>query len=249
MRLGAILSPASKAEDSSQLRNQAISLEKAGYESLWAVQAIGRGFTITDPLIALTVAATVTKCELGTAILQLPLYEPMDLAHRVYSLMQLAENGFVLGLGTGSTESDFIALNQNYNNRFIDFDEKITRLRQIFKNNGDSNSRINHWPKLEGGPPLFLGTWGKNVKTAASNFDGWIASAHYRTTDEVINAFKKYKNEKGQRAIVSTIQVSNKTDIGELKEKLTRFSEAGFDDAIIMFMPGAPSIDSVRNLV
>ena len=122
-------------------------------------------------------------------------------------------------------------------------------LRQIFKNNGDSNSRINHWPKLEGGPPLFLGTWGKNVKIAASNFDGWIASAHYRTTDEVINAFKKYKNEKGQRAIVSTIQVSNKTDIGELKEKLTRFSEAGFDDAIIMFMPGAPSIDSVRKLV
>ena len=249
MKLGAILSPPLKPEDSSELCKQAISLEKAGYESLWAVQAIGRGFTVTDPLITLAVAATVTKCELGTAILQLPLYEPMDLAHRVYSLMQLTQGGFVLGLGTGSTESDFIALNKNYSNRFIDFEEKITILKKIFENNGNSSTKINHWPKLEGGPPLFLGTWGKNVKTAASKFDGWIASAHYRTTDEVIDAFKIYKNEKGQRAIVSTIQISIKTDFGELKERLTRFSEAGFDDAIVMFMPGAPSIDLVRDLV
>ena len=105
MRLGAILSPASDLLNTDQLKNQATDLEKSGFESLWAVQAIGRGFTVTDPLITLAVAATVTKIELGTAILQLPLYEPMDLAHRVYSVMQLAQNRFVLGLGTGSTKS------------------------------------------------------------------------------------------------------------------------------------------------
>ena len=249
MRLGALLSPPTKPEDPNELRNRASELENAGFESLWAVQAIGRGFTITDPLIALSVAATVTKCELGTAILQLPLYEPMDLAHRVYSLMQLAENGFVLGLGTGSTKSDFIALNQDYKNRFTDFDKKIKILREIFDKIGNSSTRINHWSKLEGGPPLFLGTWGKNVKTAANEFDGWIASAHYRTTEQVIDGLEKYKKEKGQRAIVSTIQIDQKTDIGELKEKLTRFSEAGFDDAIVMILPGAPSIDSIRSLI
>ena len=128
MRLGAILGPIKTPSDASELRVQATNLEKAGYESLWAVQAIGRGFTISDPLIALSVAATVTKCELGTAILQLPLYEPMDLAHRVYSLMQLAEQGFVLGLGAGSTKSDFTALNRNYERRFIDFEQKLKTL-------------------------------------------------------------------------------------------------------------------------
>ena len=219
MRLGSILSPPTKPGDPSELRNQAKDLEKAGYQSLWAVQAIGRGFTITDPLIALSVAATVTKCELGTAILQLPLYEPMDLAHRIYSLMQLAENGFVLGLGTGSTKSDFKALNQDYENRFSDFDKKIKILREIFDKNGDSSTKINHWSELEGGPPLFLGTWGKNVKTAATQFDGWIASAHYRTTEQVIGGLEKYKKEKGQRAIVSTIQNDQKTDTGELRDK------------------------------
>jgi len=249
MRLGSILSPPTKPGDPSELRNQAKDLEKAGYQSLWAVQAIGRGFTITDPLIALSVAATVTKCELGTAILQLPLYEPMDLAHRIYSLMQLAENGFVLGLGTGSTKSDFKALNQDYENRFSDFDKKIKILREIFDKNGDSSTKINHWSELEGGPPLFLGTWGKNVKTAATQFDGWIASAHYRTTEQVIGGLEKYKKEKGQRAIVSTIQIDQKTDTGELRDKLARFSEAGFDDAIVMFLPGAPPIDAIRSLI
>ena len=170
MKLGAILGPINTPVNAGELHTQAANLEKAGYESLWAIQAIGRGFTVSDPLIALSVAATVTKCELGTAILQLPLYEPMDLAHRVYSLMQLAEQGFVLGLGAGSTKSDFTAL-------------------------------------------------------------------------------KEYKSAKGNRAIISTIQVDKRTDTGELREKLVRFSEAGFDDAVVMFLPGGPSPDKVRTLV
>ena len=249
MKLGAILGPVKAPGDESDLRIQAANLEKAGYESLWAVQAIGRGFTVTDPLITLCVAATVTKCEVGTAVLQLPLYNPMDLAHRVYSIMQLAENGFVLGLGTGSTKSDFTALSQNYENRFVDFEQKLKQLKEIFQNNGNSEIQLNHWSALEGGPPLFLGTWGKHVKTAASEFDGWIASAHYRTPDEIIEGLNQYRSANGKRAIVSTIQVSKDTDIGELKDKLSRFSDAGFDDAVVMFLPGAPSIDQIRSLI
>ncbi len=249
MKLGAILGPIKTPSDASELRVQAANLEKAGYESLWTVQAIGRGFTVTDPLITLCVAATVTNCELGTAILQLPLYNPMDLAHRVYSLMQLAENNFLLGLGTGSTESDFIAFSQSYRNRFVNFDKKLTELKEIFQNNGNSEIRLNQWPVVEGGPPLLLGTWGKNVKTAASKFDGWIASAHYRTTDEILEGLKQYKSENGKRAIVSTIQISKDTDTGELREKLRRFSDARFIVAVLMLLPGAPSIDQIRCLI
>ena len=249
VKLGAILGPIRAPRDASELRTQASNLEKAGYESLWAVQAVGRGFTISDPLIALSVAATVTKCELGTAILQLPLYNPMDLAHRVYSLMQLAEKGLILGLGPGSTKSDFRAFNQNYSNRFVNFEKKLIELKEIFKYNGNSEIKLNHWPALEGGPPLFLGTWGKNVKTAASKFDGWIASAHYRTSEEILEGLKQYRSENGKRAIVSTIQIGKDTDTGELKEKLRRFSEAGFDDAVVMFLAGAPSIEKIRALI
>ena len=96
---------------------------------------------------------------------------------------------------------------------------------------------------------MLLGTWGENVKTAASKFDGGIASAHYRTPDEIVEALKQYRSENGKRAIVSTIQISKDTDTGELREKMRRFSDAGFNDAVVMFLPGAPSIDQIRSLI
>ena len=96
---------------------------------------------------------------------------------------------------------------------------------------------------------MFLGTWGKNVKIAATRFDGWIASAHYRTVEEILKTLEEYKSANGKRAIVSTIKVNKRTDLGELKDKLLRFSEAGFEDAVVMFLPGAPSPDQIRTLV
>jgi alkanesulfonate monooxygenase SsuD/methylene tetrahydromethanopterin reductase-like flavin-dependent oxidoreductase (luciferase family) len=42
---------------------------------------MGRGFMLTDPFITLAIAAAVTKkAELGTAILQMALYDPVDIA-------------------------------------------------------------------------------------------------------------------------------------------------------------------------
>jgi alkanesulfonate monooxygenase SsuD/methylene tetrahydromethanopterin reductase-like flavin-dependent oxidoreductase (luciferase family) len=249
MRLGAILSPISDPHDPKALESQAKEFEAAGYESLWTVQAIGRGFTVTDPLIALAVAATATSLELGTAVLQLPLYEPMDLAHRIYSLMQLTSDRFVLGLGTGSTQSDFTAFKKNYRTRFVDFEKNLSELQDIFLNNGNADVTINHWKNLNPGPPIFLGTWGENVVKAAKEYSGWIASAHYRKPDEVIDALKIFRREGGKRAIVSTIQVARDCDLGELKEKLLKFSDAGFDDAVVIFLEGAPKLSEVRDLI
>ena len=77
MKMGAILSPLVNASNADALAEQARSYEQAGFSSLWVVQAVGRGFIFTDPLIALSVAATVTGCvSLGTAVLQVPLYRP-----------------------------------------------------------------------------------------------------------------------------------------------------------------------------
>ena len=67
--------------------------------------------------------------------------------------------------------------------------------------------------------------------------------------DEIIEGLNQYRSANGKRAIVSTIQVTKDTDIGELKDKLNRFSDAGFDDAVVMFLPGAPSIDQIRSLI
>ena len=96
---------------------------------------------------------------------------------------------------------------------------------------------------------MFLGSWGNGVERAAKSFDGWLASAHYRTSDEVVAALQRYRSAGGGRAIVSTIQLGPDIDLGELRDRLARFAEAGFDDAVVMFMPGGPTPAAVRALV
>ena len=250
MKMGAILSPLVNASNADALAEQARSYEQAGFSSLWVVQAVGRGFIFTDPLIALSVAATVTGCvSLGTAVLQVPLYRPMDLAHRIFSLQQLTGDRLILGVGAGSTEQDFVAYGRKYEDRFKVFNSALADLRQIFATGGLGESDLTPWDAVIGGPPIYLGSWGAGVKRAAKEFDGWIASANYRTVEEVTIAAEEYRGAGGGPSVISTIQVSRKTDLGELKENLTRFSEAGFNEAVVMIHAGGPSPEKILGLL
>src|SRR5258706_15457500 len=64
MRLGAAL-PITAEDGGPPARHDfaagAAMLEDVGYTSVWVFDAIGRGFMLPDPLIALAVAATVTE--------------------------------------------------------------------------------------------------------------------------------------------------------------------------------------------
>lgn len=250
MRLGALLGPIADAARPHALAEQARTYAGEGYSSLWAAHTIGRGFMMTDPIVALTVAATVAEqVEIGTAVVQVPLYHPMDLAHRVFSLQQVCGPRLILGVGAGSTEPDFAAFGRPHASRFGDFTWSMASLRRIFATGGEGPSNLTPWPAVRGGPPLFLGSWGNGVERAARDFDGWIASAHYRTVDEVCAAAERYRQAGGGRAVVSTIQVAAGTDLGELRDRLDRFVAAGFDDAVVMILPGGPAPAAVRALV
>ncbi|MEM7016987.1 MAG: LLM class flavin-dependent oxidoreductase [Pseudomonadota bacterium] len=250
MRLGALLGIITDPTNPDALAEQARTLAGEGFDSLWTPQAIGRGFMMPDALTMLTTAAAVTKdVEIGTAVLQLPLYHPVELAHRVFSLMQLSGNRLTLGLGVGSTENDFIAFDRDYGARFKDFESRLQTLREVFATGKHGETDLSPWPAVQGGPLLFFGTWGKNVVRAAQEFDGWIASGMHRTPDQVVAKIPEYREAGGKRAMVSTIQVSAQTDLGELKTTLDKYSEAGFDDAVVMILPGGPTPAEVRKLV
>ncbi|MFT6437279.1 MAG: alkanesulfonate monooxygenase SsuD [Candidatus Azotimanducaceae bacterium] len=249
MRLGALLTPSIGAEPMA-LANQASALEKAGYSSIWTAQAMGRGFLMTDPFIALSVAAAVTtKVELGTAVLQLPLYNPTDIALKAFSLMQVAGNRLLLGVGAGSTESDYTIHRQDFSARFKTFSTCIAELKATFVEGQANGGAINPPASIASGPPVLFGTWGKHVVSAASEFDGWIASGMHRSPAECAEALERYRAAGGSRAIVSTIQVTAATDLKELKTRLEGYEKVGFDDAVVMIMPGGPAIEAVRDLV
>ncbi|MDE0348985.1 MAG: LLM class flavin-dependent oxidoreductase [Gammaproteobacteria bacterium] len=250
MRLGALLGPVPGDAPPTLLAEQARMLAGEGFESLWSAQAVGRGFMMTDPFVALGVAATVAEdVEVGTAVVQAPLYEPMDLAHRVFSLQQVSGDRLVLGVGAGSTASDFGAFGRPFETRFEDFTTCVEALREIFQTGAGAAGNLSPWPSVLGGPPLLFGTWGHGVERAAGEFDGWIASAHYRTEEQVVEAHRRYREAGGGRAVVSTIMLPAGTDLGELRERLGRFADAGFDDAVVFPLPGGPRPAAVRRLV
>ncbi len=250
MRLGALLGPVPGDAPSTLLAEQARTLAGEGFDSLWSAQTVARGFMMTDPFVALSVAATVAEgVEIGTAVVQAPLYAPLDLAHRVFSLQQLCGDRLVLGVGAGSTASDFAAFGRRFETRFEDFSTLVETLREVFRTGGGPAGDLSPWPSVQGGPPLFLGTWGHGVERAAREFDGWIASAHYRSDEQVIDALGRYRAAGGGRAVVSTIMLPADTDLGELGARLGRFAEAGFDDAVVFLLPGGPKPGAVRRLV
>ena len=250
MRLGAVLGPIAEPHNPRWTAEQAARLAGEGFESLWSLQAVGRGFAFPDPFVTLAAAAAVTDdVELGTAIVQAPLYQVGDLAHRALSLRQLCGERFILGLGAGSTAADFQAFGQHYEQRFKRFNALLPQLRESLQSGAIDGLALAPSPAAAGGPPLLLGSWGKGVRRAAREFDGWIASALYRSPAQVVAALREYRAHGGGRAVVSSIQVPPNADLGQLKDTLAGFADAGFDDAVVILAPGAPPPAAIRGLV
>lgn len=225
-------------------------LEGLGFDSIWTAQAIGRGRMRLDPLVTLAALATATtRVRLGTAILQLPLYAPAALANQVFSIMHLAGDRLVLGVGAGSSAPDFTVYESDFADRFARFEAGLARLRGLFATGRDGEADLTPWPRLVGGPPLYYGTWGRNVARAAAEFDGWIASAMKRTDEEAIAALARYREAGGDYAVVSTVILDPARDEAHNRGRLEAFAAAGFDEAVIVLPDGGPDPAAIRSWI
>lgn len=250
MRLGALVGQSPNPGDPGSFRDFARAIESEGFESIWAPQMIGRGMMALDPLVAMTAAATATeRIEVGTAILQLPLYHPVDLLHRVLSLRQLAGDRLTLGVGPGSTAADFEAFGRDHATRFKVFGGALATLRDGLASGKVGEVDLTPPAAILGRQRIVYGTWGKGVERAAREFDGWVASAFHRTDAEVVDALPRYRAAGGERAIVSSIVFPPGGDPGQLQGRLERFAAAGFDDAVVVAMGGPAALAGVRGML
>ncbi len=250
MRLGATLVHLADAPPIAVAR-WAERLVTAGFESLWTPHIIGRGPLVPDPFVTLAVAATASQdVELGTATVQVPLYHPADLAHRVLSLMSVCGDRLTLGVSPGSTETDFATLDRDFATRFATFHRNTNRLRVLLAHGRDEHADLAPAAALAaGGPALLLGSWGANVERAARDFDGWLASGYRRTPDQIIAAHERFRATGGRRAIVCAISLNHSDDLDTTGEVLRRYARAGFDDAVVVIGPDGPDPETVRALL
>lgn len=235
-----------------QLMDRARLIERLGFDGIWLGDSIGRvGWPVPDPLAWLTAAAAATQhIELGTAILQVPLRHPVELAQRLMTLHALSGGRFSAGLGSGSTRADFEAVGVSYEQRFHVLAEALPAIRRLCHGERVGPAYLPPWSGMSDGPPILIGSWdsGLWVRRAADEYDGWIASGFFRNFVELRDGIQRYRDAGGTRALVGTITVdldapSTTFDESarfnlecgpqEAAERLQRLADIGYDDALL----------------
>src|SRR5437660_10296368 len=126
-------------------------VERAGFDSLWCFDSIGRGSMIPDPLIAVSVAATVTeRLTLGTGVLQVPLRRPVELAHRILTAHLICGGRLLLGVGGGSTKTDFDAIVVDFATRIQAMDEALVLMRRLWQGEQVGAASLTPWAAATG---------------------------------------------------------------------------------------------------
>jgi alkanesulfonate monooxygenase SsuD/methylene tetrahydromethanopterin reductase-like flavin-dependent oxidoreductase (luciferase family) len=225
--------------------------ERVGFESLWFFDTIGRGRFRPDPISAISAAAAVTSTvELGTCILQVPLRHPTELAHRVLSAHYLSGGRLRLGVGAGSTQADFDAVEGDYETRFRQLTDALPRMQALWNGETVGAANLTPWDSTKGGPPIMIGSWAGSrwIPIAAKQYSGWIASAHFTNFATLKEGVERYRGEGGTRAVATNIPVdlnASSNPLGdqdhldlrcgrqEAVERLQKLADAGFDDAVV----------------
>jgi alkanesulfonate monooxygenase SsuD/methylene tetrahydromethanopterin reductase-like flavin-dependent oxidoreductase (luciferase family) len=231
-------------------------VEARGFHGLWMTDSLGRGRATLDPIVLMSVAASVTKkIEIGTCVLQVPVRHPVELAHRCASLHALLGQRLMLGLGCGSTKADFDLVGQDYDARFKTLMTSLEIMRTAWKGDPVDGGTLTPWPGTEGGPNLMLGAWRNKrwIVYAAERCAGWIASGLYSQPEELEAGVRFYRDAGGKRAVLSNVIVELQGDIAnmplagratmqitsaeEALDRLKRIRAVGFDDVLCMVRP------------
>lgn len=108
-------------------------LEKLGYDSFWLPHFVSRDVDGFDALGMLTaVAARTSRIDLGTDVLQVPLYHPVDLARRVVTLDHISGGRFILGVGIGFIPLEFANIGVPFKERGARMDEALELLVRLW---------------------------------------------------------------------------------------------------------------------
>lgn len=275
MRLGMALqsrnlSGADSASALERLVNLVQVVENLGFSGVWVTDSLGRGSPTMDPLTVLAALCSVTKTiELGAGVVQIPLRHPVELAHRAQTLNLLSGGRLRLGVGAGSTRTDFEVLNMSYENRFETLTENLEVMQRVWRGESIHGPPISVWPGTEGGPPVFLGAWRSErwINLAATRCHGWIASGNHAGWDDMAIGIRMFREAGGQRAIVTSIHtdirpadqrgpMSTPASINlhcsqaEARDRLQRLEDLGFDDAVLNCPTGDPEqLETIRGLL
>jgi alkanesulfonate monooxygenase SsuD/methylene tetrahydromethanopterin reductase-like flavin-dependent oxidoreductase (luciferase family) len=181
--VGSTLSNTGSADELAELCRRA---EATGADSLWAVDHLYWPHPIGEAFTTLAVAAVATSRPLlGTCVLQLPLRPPAVVAKQATALQLLSDGRFVLGLGVGIHEPEYVRVGIDYRRRGQLMDEGVDGLRRAWAGRDAGGADYVQVPTSTPIPLWFGGASAAARRRAAAVGDGWVplflAPDEYRT--------------------------------------------------------------------
>ncbi|MCZ7567973.1 MAG: LLM class flavin-dependent oxidoreductase [Ardenticatenaceae bacterium] len=160
--------------------------EELGFDSVWMEEHHGiKNHYWPSPLMVLAGFATRTeRVLLGTDILVLPFYHPVQIAEDAAMLDVISNGRAVLGVAIGYRPDEFGLYGISMENRGARFAEQLEVIRRLWTEDNVSfegrffhlrNARIEPKPVRAEGLPLWVGGWGPlSLKRAAQHGDAWV---------------------------------------------------------------------------
>jgi probable F420-dependent oxidoreductase len=161
--------------------------EALGFDSVWAGDSV-LARPRHDPLTLLAaVAGRTRRVKLGTAVLVVPMRNPVLLAHQIATLDQVSDGRVLLGVGAGidapNVKAEFEAAGAPWDKRFGTMLESVRLMRKLWS--GEAVDWDGRWkvhggrlapkPVQAGGPPMWGGgSAPASLTRAARHFDGWF---------------------------------------------------------------------------
>lgn len=156
-----------------------------GLDSIWIEEHHDAGPYWPTPLLAIAALAPhLGGLSIGTAILVLPLHDPVHVAEQAAILDQLTGGRFTLGIGLGDNEEEFALFRVPARRRGSRAEEQIAIVRALWTGEQIDfdgvhyrlrGARLRTLPGQSGNPPLWIGGWGpRQLERAALVGDAWF---------------------------------------------------------------------------
>jgi probable F420-dependent oxidoreductase len=196
-------------------------------------------------------AATTSKCRIGTSVLILPQRNVLELAKTTATLDALSGGRLVFGIGAGWFAEEMEALGYRFQKRGQRTDEMIEVLRRCWTGRphpfeGEEIAVpeklvFEPRPSQPSGPPILVGGMSRAaLRRAALRGDGWLAfqreELDTRQLADSLKTLKDLLGEAGQLGEPFSYVMRLHTSPGmaaQLPEFALRIQELGFDELII----------------
>ncbi|MFT5447839.1 MAG: alkanesulfonate monooxygenase SsuD, partial [Gammaproteobacteria bacterium] len=188
----------------------------SGFASLWAAQHF-----ITEPVqmfqtvpLLARLAAEAQGMQIGPNILVFPALNPVLVAEEAATMDWICDGRYVLGLGLGYREEEFVALGAPFRNRVGRFTEGIDLVRKLWtgerlthqgKHFQVNNAGLSLRPKQEPGPPIWIAAVvDKAIERAAVIGDEWLIT-FYPTLKNLQGQLQRYRDARQSAGLAAAV--------------------------------------------